>query len=154
MVIIEDTRQKLGKHELKNEAWRREGIKVIRCRLPFGDYALMPGAAVDTKEDLAEIAQNLCGSQAQKERFYSECYNAKKAGSRLMFLIEDGSISCVKDLLDVRGIRLGSGMVIPGVQLARAMHAVSSRYGCSFHFCRAEDAGRRVIELLESDTGG
>jgi ERCC4-type nuclease len=154
MALIEDTRQKLGKHELKNEVWNRSGVKVIRCRLPFGDYALMPKAAVDTKEGLSEIAQNLCGSVADKKRFYAECYNAKAAGVHLMFLVEEETVTCVMELYRIAGVHLGNGMVISGTQLARAMHIVSEKYGCSFHFCKPEAAGKRVIELLESDSNG
>jgi ERCC4-type nuclease len=154
MVIIEDTRQKLGKHEQKNEAWRRGGVKVIRCRLPFGDYAVLQEAAVDTKENLSEIAQNLCGSVADKKRFYSECYNAKTSGVHLMFLVEEETVTCIRDLYRIAGVQLGNGMIVSGTQLARAMHTVSERYGCSFHFCRPEDAGMKVLALLEGDSSG
>ena len=38
MVIIEDTGQKLGKHEIKNNYFKEHNIKVIRNKLPVGDY--------------------------------------------------------------------------------------------------------------------
>ena len=59
MVIIEDSRQQAGKHEVKHERFSQLGDILIRSKLPFGDYALPPKIAVDTKETMNEIAQNI-----------------------------------------------------------------------------------------------
>lgn len=39
--LIEDTNNKLGKHDLKNKWWSEHKITVERYRLPVGDYILM-----------------------------------------------------------------------------------------------------------------
>ena len=61
MIIQEDTRQKAGKHDLKHDFFQNSNIGVVRCKLPFGDYAPIPPVSIDTKEDMEEIAQNICG---------------------------------------------------------------------------------------------
>ena len=60
--IIEDTKQKIDKHKRKHRYWEEHGIQVIRCGLPYGDYIKAPTISVDTKQDIAEIGNNMCGS--------------------------------------------------------------------------------------------
>lgn len=150
--IIEDTKQKKDKHKRKHRDWQEDGVTVIRCGLPYGDYVKAPTVSVDTKQDIAEIGNNMCGSAKEKHRFAEECKLAQESGCKLVFLIED---SRYKDIGDLYGktIRLHNGMDIPGDQLATAMHTMSGRYGCAFMFCSPEEAGQRVIELLEADSG-
>lgn len=148
IVLQEDTRQKAEKHALKNEYWASEGIPVIRCKLPFGDYCLAPKVSVDTKQDVVEICQNMCGSASEKRRFAAEVIQAMDAGCRLVFLIEDSRYRDIPDLYGEK-IALHTGQVIMGDQLAMAMYTMASRYGCEFMFCTPEDAGRRVVEILQ-----
>ena len=86
-MIIEDTRQKPGKHDLKQQYFQSHGVKVIRSKLPFGDYALPPSVSIDTKQDMEEIAMNICGKEHR--RFISECKAAKAAGCQLVILVEN-----------------------------------------------------------------
>ena len=146
MLIIEDTRQKDGKHQQKHIGFDDLGVGLLRCKLPFGDYALPPAVSVDTKENLEEIAGNLCGSMKERDRFIRECKAAAAAGCQLVIMVEtehDGS------LLDLGDIRIGSGKVVTGLQLYRAMTAVSGRYGVRFVLVRPEDAAREIVKLLE-----
>ncbi|MCQ2771211.1 MAG: hypothetical protein MJ236_05375, partial [Clostridia bacterium] len=69
MIIIEDSRQQKNKHELKHSHFNEMGVELIRCKLPFGDYAKVPSVSVDTKANMLEIAQNI-GSD--HKRFKSE----------------------------------------------------------------------------------
>ena len=147
MILIEDTRQKSGKHGNKKEYWKKAGDKIIRCKLPFGDYSLPPKVAVDTKQNILEIATNMCGSANEKRRFREECKLARDAGCRLIFLIECRSVKLPEDLIGKK-IRLISGKTIPGEQLALAMRTMENRYGCSFEFCDPENSGKKIIELL------
>lgn len=144
--IIEDTRQKDGKHQQKHIGFEDLGVDLLRCKLPFGDYALPPAVSVDTKENLEEIAGNLCGSMKERDRFICECKAAAAAGCQLVIMVEtehDGS------LLDLGDIRIGSGKVVTGLQLYRAMTAVSGRYGVRFVLVRPEDAAKEIMKLLE-----
>lgn len=148
MDILEDTRQKIDKHALKNELWASEGDNIIRCKLPFGDYCLPPSVSVDTKADIVEICQNMCGSMKEKRRFAEEVKGARDAGCRLVFLIEDCRYNTIADLYG-ETIYLHTGQIIKGDQLATAMETMAARYGCEFEFCAPEEAGQRVKELLE-----
>lgn len=147
-MIIEDTRQKAQNHALKNDYFKLINVSVIRSKLPYGDYALPPRVSVDTKQNLQEIAQNMCGSAREKSRFREECILAKRAEAKLIILIEDGRFRGVTDLFG-KTIRLSSGKVIPGEQLARAMAVMTERYGVRFEFCAPEETGKRIVELLE-----
>lgn len=152
-MIIEDTRQQAGKHEAKHRAFDELGVQVIRSKLAFGDYALPPAVAVDTKASIQEIAANLCGSRDETKRVTAEMKLARACGSTLIFLIEVGKYSKPSDLIGERFV-LMSGKVISGEQLYRAMETVSARYGCRFVFCPPAEAGRKVIELLKDGNNG
>lgn len=147
-VIIEDSRQKRGKHEEKRVYFENQGIIVKRAQLPFGDYIVLPSIAVDSKQDIIEVAQNLCGSVSERTRFAEEMKGAKMAGIKLVFLIEDKRFSEISDLYDVK-MKLHSGKVVQGTQLATAISICEARYGCRFEFCSPEEAGYRIIEILE-----
>ena len=78
MVIQEDTRQQAGKHDIKHKWFEGHGVHLLRSKIPFGDYCLPPAVSIDTKENMDEIANNICG-KAHK-RFINECKAAKEAG--------------------------------------------------------------------------
>lgn len=148
MVIIEDTRQKQGKHKKKAEHFEAHGIQVVRSKLPFGDYALAPKVAIDTKASLSEVANNLCGSVSEQRRFLEECKLAQQSGCKLIFLIEQNSLSDASELVSGT-LTLKSGKTLPREQIRRSMAIMSERYGCEFRFCNRNDAGRIIEEVLE-----
>lgn len=148
MVIVEDSRQQAGQHEIKHAAWQAHGDQLFRCALPCGDYALPPAVAVDTKRSMQEIAGNIGG--AEHERFKRELIRARDMGTKLYILVEneDG----ITNLADVRSwinprIVL-SPRCITGERLAKAMRTLEERYGCTFMFCRPEEAAGVIYELL------
>lgn len=145
--IIEDTRQQVGKHNKKRERIEAEGYTIIRSKLPVGDYALPPTIAVDTKKGLLEIANNLCGNVAERQRFIRECKAAREAGTALVFLIETGKYKRPADLIG-QSITLKNGKTIPGEQVYRAIAIVTERYGVRFEFSRPSETGRRILEIL------
>lgn len=148
MTIIEDTRQKPGEHTIKADGFNERGILVIRCKLPFGDYANVPTVAVDTKRDMDEIAGNI-GSDHR--RFAAECKAAQEAGCKLYFLIENRyGIRTVDDVhLWVNPRLIYSPKAITGDRLERAMKTMQERYGCVFLFCEPEQAAGIIQTLLE-----
>lgn len=155
MVILEDSRQQKGKHDLKHEYFATEGIEVVRTKLLFGDYALWGGLiSVDTKANVEEIAQNIGG--AEHARFREECKLAKKVGGRLVILVEnEHGYRTVDDvILWVNPNYRKTARSIEGPRLAKAMHTMSERYGVQFEFCSPEEAGERIVKLLlEADHG-
>ena len=153
MVIIEDTRQQAQKHELKHDYFASEGIEVVRTKLPFGDYALWGSiTAVDTKADVEEIAQNI---GAEHKRFMKEVKLSIKLGGHLIFLIENRhGYKCIEDVKAWVNPNIHkTSRSMEGPRLAKAMNTITERYGVQFEFCSPEEAGRRVIELLEADSG-
>lgn len=152
--LIEDTRQKIGKHIAKNEYWQRSGHSVVRCQLPFGDYVKMPTVAVDTKADIYEIAQNLLHDH---ERFRDECIGAYQVKCQLVILIEntDG----VRNLSDLAQWRESQQHFVSrhgkqryvGSRLVKIMKTMTERYGVRFEFCTPNESGRRVIEILDDE---
>ena len=148
MVIIEDTRQQSGKHDIKHNWFMTHDISLIRSKLPFGDYAPVPKISIDTKRNMDEIAGNICG--AEHKRFINECKAAKTAGCQLIILIEneDGisDISQVHTWINPRS--LYSDKCVQGARLQKAMETIQERYGVSFQFCNPEESAQRIMELL------
>ena len=147
MVVIEDTRQQKGKHELKHTCFEEMGVQLIRNMLPFGDYASVPRITVDTKADMGEIAQNI-GSD--HKRFKNECVAARDAGCQLIILVENTEgITCVNDVREwVNPDLVYRPRAITGERLSKAMITMSERYGVRFEFCEPKDAAQKIIELL------
>lgn len=149
MVIQEDTRQQAGKHDLKHAYFAESGVELIRCKLPFGDYAPVPPVSIDTKNSMDEIASNICGQE--HKRFINECKNAKAAGCSLIILVENTAgitdLSEVHRWINPRSVY--STKCVQGPRLQKAMETISERYGVRFMFCEPQEAGRIIKELLE-----
>ena len=147
MTIFTDTRQKTGKHEIKEKWFKDHGIATVRTKLAFGDYCFPPTISVDTKASMFEIANNI-GSD--HKRFKNECIAARDAGCRLIILVENTEgITCVNDVRSwVNPDAVYRPRAITGERLAKAMETMSERYGVRFEFCEPKDAAKRIIELL------
>lgn len=151
ITLIEDTRQQHGKHDLKAQYFRDNDIAVIHSKLYIGDYARLDNQliVVDTKKDVVEIASNICGQQ--HERFRAECLRAQEYGIKLIVLVEEDI-----DLETWQSPRKKNGMPythVSGKTLKKAMQTMTEKYGVEFKFCRKEDAGAKIIELLGGDYG-
>ena len=168
--VIIDTRQQDGKHVHKDEWFAAHGINIVRRKLDFGDYmADGSNVSVDTKRNVAEIAQNISGKN--HARFKRECIRAQDAGYRLVVLVEnlDGytQLSHVaawtnthcrhcnlmrQRVCDPRAngkcLRHKTLKPIQGPRLAKAMSTMEKRYGVRFEFCKPKNAAKRICELL------
>lgn len=149
MNIIEDTKQKKGKHKWKNDYWKEHGDTVVRCAVPVGDYILAPEVSVDTKHGIQEVAQNLCGKASEKERMSKAGERAQELGTKLVYLIEQEGIKTKADLLPL-SIVLPSNQMVLGEQLKRAMEIYEHKYGAEFRFCEPNEAGRVIKEILKN----
>lgn len=147
MVIIEDTRQKSGMHELKHSHFDEMGVQIVRNMLPFGDYAKPPSISVDTKANMDEIAHNI---SSDHQRFKRECIAARDAGCQLIILVENTEgISSVNDVHRwINPDLIYRPRAITGQRLQKAMITMSERYGVRFEFCAPEEAAQKIIELL------
>lgn len=147
MVIIEDTRQQNGKHDIKHNWFVTHGISLVRCKLPFGDYAPPPKVSVDTKRSIDEIAENIGNDHI---RFKNECKAAQEAGCQLIVLVENDlgitDVSQVHTWENPRSVY--SSRCIQGPRLQKAMETMHERYGVTFMFCTPEESAERILELL------
>lgn len=160
MVIIEDSRQKKDKHTLKHQYFGENNIKVLRSKLPFGDYMSNPsdGTCIDTKMDIYELAMDI---DQDHERFRNELIGAREYGFKLIILTENtNNVHSVMDLggwdeslehFEMRRLKSRNPHTrrISGVRLARACVTMEKRYGAKFLFCTPEESGQRIVELLE-----
>ena len=147
MVIIEDTRQKSGMHELKHSCFEEMGVQIVRNMLPFGDYAMPPAISIDTKANMAEIANNI-GKDHQ--RFKRECIAARDAGCQLIILVENtDDIRSIEDVHTwINPDLIYRPRSISGERLQKAMKTMSERYGVRFEFCDPKESASKIIELL------
>lgn len=150
MVIQEDTRQKTDKHNLKHKWFESSGVKVVRSKLPFGDYAPVPPVSIDTKENMDEIAGNICGKEHR--RFINECKAARDAGCQLVILVENtvgiADVTQVHKWVNPRVIY--SPRCVQGPRLQKAMETISERYGTIFLFCTPEQSGEIITGILSN----
>lgn len=196
MQIIEDIGNKRNMHTTKNEYWESHGAEVLRLPLPVGDYVLVNekiadvikrkadrnmtphkmdflGAvksAVDTKQNMAEIAGNVCGKE--HARFRDECILAQNCGIKLYVLVEnEDGIKNVSDVCKWQNPRAARWyklnnlhkqgkalkLTIPkqppvnGETLMKSMRTMELKYNVEFWFCTPQEAGAKVIELLQKE---
>ena len=151
MILIEDTRQVVGKHKLKNEYFKKMGIEVVRSKLLFGDYQnpQNPNIAIDTKKDIQELIGDLTKDH---ERFKKELQLAKKCGAKLIILIEDEKVTCINDLYTWYNWRLKkSPKATKGSTLAKMLYTIEHNtedYNCQFLFVKKAECGAKILELL------
>ncbi len=137
----------------------------MRSKLPVGDYTRIDKmtTCIDTKQNLQEVVNNICGKE--HERFRSECLRAKNNGIKLIVLVEEKYISSIDSIaywhnprLDIYTSKYINGERVrvqkypkatTGETLAKAMRTMEQKYGVEFMFCDPNDAGKKILELLE-----
>jgi hypothetical protein len=160
MVILEDTRQQIKKHDLKHQWFEKNGIKIERCRLYVGDYTLANNQSIciDTKKDLQELCIDVCQDH---ERFRNELVRAMDANIKLIILCEHGhGIKCLEDVIFWQNPRRKIRQYVDGKwqtfetkamrgeHLYKILNTQSERYGVQFEFCDPIQTGRRIVELF------
>lgn len=149
MVLLEDTRNQIGKHKNIARYCEQVGITLARSKLYVGDYQIANKGdiVVDTKESVIEIAGNIF---QEHQRFREECIRAQEAGIRLIVLIEE--------VLPSGGLRKWRSPVGRDGQpmcrfdpkiLRKAMITMQQKYGVTFRFCDGRSTGKVMIEYLE-----
>ena len=138
---------------------KNRGIDVKKMDL-LGSYKV----SVDTKRDIQEAIGNICGPQ--HDRFRDEVILAQRNQIKLYILIENtDGVSTLDDLDTWENPRKkmkkwvsvadGGRKRVPvsqnatkGVSLAKAMRTMHEKYGVTFLFCKPEEAGAKILELL------
>lgn len=196
MKLFEDIAQQKSKHEKKHNYWKQQGIEFEQIPLPVADYVMWNekiqdvidrknhrgikpkkmdflgtyDICVDTKKDIQEIINNVCG--VGHDRFRDECLLAQNNGIKMYVLIDDDGgyvdkkhtiynkpVTCIDDLFGWKNPRAfiwrNGKQLYPhatkGSVLAKAMITMQNKYGVKFLFCKSSDSGKKVIELLTMD---
>lgn len=174
MILIEDSRQQKGKHDIKSKWFADHGIEVRRSKLYVGDYSLPANQSVciDTKKDIQELVSDICGKQ--HERFRNECIRAQEAGIKLIVLVENRAehigmgqfynpvIRELEDLHKWKNPRLfifdrgkqKYPTATRGITLQKACMTMRHKYSVDFQFCTPEESAQRIVELLGGDANG
>lgn len=141
-IIIEDTRNQIKKHELKHRYWEGIGQKYIRSKLYVGDYSRLDNQTVciDTKKDLLEVANNICGKS--HDRFRDELIRAQESNIKLIILVES---TWTRETAWGWTSRYTK---VKGSTLMKAMVSMEKKYGVEFIFCTKQEAPKKIIELL------
>lgn len=148
MHIIEDSRQQNNQHELKHLWFETEGVTRLKCKLPFGDYALPPQVAIDTKANMEEIATNI--GTSDHRRFREELKLAQEFGCHLYILVENNDgIRNLEQVAYWENPRLKySQHAITGGRLCKAMKTMQEYYGCTFLFCSPDESAQIIVDIL------
>lgn len=170
MTIIEDVGQKIGQHTNISDYCKAAGIILRRQKLNVGDYIVAPKISVDTKQGMSEVYGNLVQDH---DRFRAECIRAHEDGTQLIILIEntDGQ-TCLDDVERWQNPRVDEyyskysfalaarkhgkplripSPPVPNKRLIRMMETMTDRYGVRWMFCRPDQTGEMIVQLL---TGG
>lgn len=135
-IIIEDTRQQIGKHGYF------EDHEILRSKLLVGDYTTPPPIAVDTKKGFEELVGNFCSGD--RSRVKREIMKATDCGTKLIFLVIHETATSIEDAKHWTNKR---GKVT-GETLFKTLDTFTKRYGVQFEFCKEMDAGKKIKELL------
>ena len=148
MVVVEDSRNQTGKHKNINAYLESVGVRVLRSKMIVGDYTLPADQriCIDTKKDMVEVSQNIFQDHA---RFRRECELAKDCGIHLVVLIEDNTVANWDELLKWTNPQPNRSALTPnGERCYKVMKAMEYSYGVEFQFCKKNDTGKRILEIL------
>lgn len=173
MIILEDTRQQVQKHDIKHRWFEQHGITIRRQALYCGDYTLPTDQTIciDTKKDIQELVGDICGKQ--HERFRNECIRAQEAGIQLIVLVENQgghirdnviqpTITKLEELHSWKNPRLfivSHGKqkypkATRGITLMKACMSMQHKYGVRFLFCSPYESAEMIVKLLEGGEDG
>ncbi len=174
MILLEDTRNQITKHDIKHAYFEKNGVEVRRTKLYVGDYTLPvnQSVCVDTKEHIQEICANVCGKE--HARFIREIERAEESKIILYVLVENNDgVKSIEDLNKWQNPRLirwcklknlhdqGKALrfkipakpPVKGETLAKALKTIEEKHpNVKFMFCTPIEAGAKVIELLTKGT--
>ena len=80
---------------------------------------------------------------------------AQRIGIKLIVLIEDETVQSWQDLLKWTNPQPNATALTPnGERCYKVMKTMENTYGCQFEFCRHDETGKRIIELLKGEDNG
>lgn len=149
MVLLEDTRNQIGKHQNIHAYCEKQGIEIIRQAMCVGDYAIANrhDICVDTKMDVRELAMDIF---QEHRRFREECERAQRCEIQLIVLVEEklpgGRLYNWRPPLGRDGKPV---CLFDPKTLRKAMITMQKKYGVKFRFCDGRSTGKMLLEYLE-----
>lgn len=151
-LLLIDTREKPKAIEPILEYFDKHGIDHVSTKLLFGDYAdyNRPGLVVDRKRNIAELAKNCT---TDHERFRRELERVKKAGAKLIILVEQNRYRDRDKWIHVDGIEdlllwSGAHTKVRGERVYRILSSWTFKYPLEVQFCDRRNTGKRIIEII------
>lgn len=152
-ILLVDSREKWTQQERPpagspGEWFLKHGVNYHVQKLDVGDYMLDGGTVtIDTKQDLEELSRNLM-NRADHARFLKEVRRAKELGLHLVVLCRHGGK--IKSIRDVAGWH-SKYSPVSGRSLMEEVYRVHISYGVDFLFCRKQNTGKKILEILKKD---
>lgn len=151
-LLLIDTREKPKAIQGIIKTIDRAGIEHERTKLLFGDYMdwNKPGIVVDRKQNIQELAQNCTRDHV---RFRAELDRVKKAGSRLVILVEQNRYKdgdewrTVEDIADLM-YWTSPHTTIRGEKVYRVLRGWMAKYDIDVQFCDKRSTGKRILEII------
>ena len=148
MILFEDTRNKIGKHNNVLTYCKENEIGIIRKKLDVGDYMLEGNdkISVDTKMSLTELAYDF---GRDKSRFWREVRRAYRTGVKLYVLTETNNIKKIEDIANWKNpMSYVNKYILPAREVMERIYRCHISYGVEFVFCKRTETGQKIMEIL------
>lgn len=153
--LLIDTREKPKAIQGIMRTIERMGIPYERTKLLFGDYQdyNRPEVVIDRKQSIQELAQNCTRDHV---RFRAELDRAKKAGAKLVILVEQNRYKdgdewrAVEDITDLM-YWTSPHTTIRGEKVYRVLRGWMAKYNIDVQFCDKRNTGKRILEIIYHD---
>ena len=156
--LLIDTREKPKAIQSILRTFDEAGVVHESTKLLFGDYMdyNQPSLVIDRKQNIAELAKNCTVESA---RFKRELERARKAGSRLVILVEQNRYMDRGKWVRVNGVAdlmLWSSphTEIRGEKVYRVLSAWLAKYNIDVRFCDKRQAGKEILRILYPEDYG
>lgn len=150
--LLIDTREKSKAIQGILKSIDRAGVEYERTKLLFGDYMdwNRPEVVIDRKQSIQELAQNCTRDHV---RFRAELDRAKKAGAKLVILVEQNRYKdgdewrTVEDITDLM-YWTSPHTTIRGEKVYRVLRGWMAKYNIDVQFCDKRNTGKRILEII------
>lgn len=153
--LIVDSREKPKAIEGILRCFNDAGVVWEKSKLLFGDYMdfSKPYIVVDRKQNVAELAKNCT---VDHDRFVRELERCKKAGSRLVILVEQNrykdrgrwiQIETISDLM----LWSDPHTTIRGEKVFRVLSSWCAKYPIEVRFCDKRQTGKEILRIIYGD---
>ena len=150
--LIIDSREKPKAIQNILRTFDAEGVLWEKSKLLFGDYMdfSRPQIVVDRKQNIAELAKNCT---VDHERFKRELERAKKAGSRLIILVEQNRykdrgkwihVDSIEDIM----LWSSPHTTIRGERVFRILSSWCAKYPIEVRFCDKRQTGKEILRII------